>query len=274
MAAVYPAGPAPMMMTSRMSDKSISLDEGCAPDGMQSDSSAGGWGRETGDRAMVQMRGEPGAVRRGGGASRCRRGISPRGVTREIGGAIGNAGACIRSLETRGSMGDTSTMRPPTLPLRRALVLATVAAALALPIHATPAPAAVSLPTNFVDDTLVTGINLPTSMAFLPDGRLLFTEQYTGNVRMVVNGHIASTDPVYIVPSMNVGGYERGLEGIAVDPAWPTRPYVYLCYTRQGGTIRIERYTATGDLANASGENLVLGSPLTLIGDIPDQYPT
>lgn len=165
-------------------------------------------------------------------------------------------------------------MRPPTLPLRRALVLATVAAALALPTHATPAPAAVSLPTNFVDDTLVTGINLPTSMAFLPDGRLLFTEQYTGNVRMVVNGHIASTDPVYIVPSMNVGGYERGLEGIAVDPAWPTRPYVYLCYTRQGGTIRIERYTATGDLANASGENLVLGSPLTLIGDIPDQNPT
>ena len=149
-----------------------------------------------------------------------------------------------------------------------------MALALLVSTRIPPAVAAVSLPANFVDDTLITGINLPTSMAFLPDGRLLFTEQYTANVRLVVNGHIASTDPIYTVGSVNVGGYERGLEGVAVDPAWPARPYVYLCYTQQGGTIQIVRYTATGDLANPSGENLTLGTPLVLIGDIPDQNPT
>src|SRR5204862_4754333 len=65
-------------------------------------------------------------------------------------------------------------------------------------------------------------------------------------------------------------GYERGVEGIAVDPAWPASPYRYVCYTRNDGTIHIERLTGSGDLANPAGQNLSLSNPLVLIGDIPD----
>ncbi len=167
-------------------------------------------------------------------------------------------------------------MRSPTAtgrPQFRRIALATVALALLVPTRVPTAAAAVSLPTGFVDDTLLTGLNLPTSMAFLPDGRLLFTEQYTANVRLVVNGHIASTDPIAAVGSVNVGGYERGLEGITVDPAWPTRPYIYLFYSHASGTLHLDRFTASGDLSDPNGENLTLGSPLVLIGDILDLTP-
>ena len=156
------------------------------------------------------------------------------------------------------------------MPFRRGVAL-WVAPWLALALVASAARA-VSLPDDFVDDPLVTGLDLPTSMAFLPDGRLLITEQFSGKIRMVVNGQIGSTDPIYTVTSLSVS-YEQGLEGIAVDKAWPAKPYVYICYTRSDNTIRLERYTASGDLSNPSSGNLSLASPLVLIGDIPDLNP-
>src|ERR1043165_7407837 len=136
-----------------------------------------------------------------------------------------------------------------------------------------PAAAAVGLPTDFMNEVLVSQLNTPTSLAFLPDGRALFTEQKTGYVRMVVNGHLAATDPEFVVPSVNTDGYERGLEGIAVDPGWPQRPYVYFHYTRLGGYFRIVRYTVTGDVADPLGGTLSFGAPLLLIDDITDSNP-
>src|SRR5258706_14266644 len=93
------------------------------------------------------------------------------------------------------------------------------------------AGAAVVLPTNFINETIVAGLDQPTSFAILPDQRVLVTEQVSGKVRLIVQGHIAGVDPVLVVPSINTTGGERGLQSIAVDPGWPGRPYVYLCYT-------------------------------------------
>src|SRR5688572_33459270 len=89
----------------------------------------------------------------------------------------------------------------------------------------------ISLPPNFVDDVLVSGLNQPNAMAFLPDGRLLFTELESGKIRMVVSDKLAMIDPVVVVDSVSTDGMERGLQGIAVDPRWPTYPYVYVCHT-------------------------------------------
>jgi glucose/arabinose dehydrogenase len=133
-----------------------------------------------------------------------------------------------------------------------------------------PVQAQVVVPDGFVDLTLVTGLAEPNSMAFLPDGRLLFTEQRTGRVRMVVGGtSIATHDPVLAVTQHSVGG-ERGLQGIAVDPGWPARPYVYVYYTHDGDQCWLVRFTGSGDLDNPLGHNLTLDSPLVLIDDIPD----
>jgi len=153
--------------------------------------------------------------------------------------------------------------------MARLAILAVLAVAwgLTAPAHAQPA-----LPTGFIDETVVSGLDQPNGMAFLPDGRILITEQYTGKIRLIVNGHVASTDPAVTVDSVNTAGAngERGLEGIAVDPRWPTFPYVYVAYTHIGARMSLARYTATGDISNANGENLVLGSKRTLIHNFYD----
>ncbi len=145
------------------------------------------------------------------------------------------------------------------------------AAAAAAAVATATARAAVQVPADFVNETVVGNLDEPNSFAFLPDGRVLLTEQRTGKVRMVVNGAIAATDPVLVVPSLQAVGYERGLQGIAVDPAWPSRPFVYLAYTRTGDRFRIVRYTAGGDLSDPNGGNITLGTPLLLMDDILDE---
>lgn len=133
-----------------------------------------------------------------------------------------------------------------------------------------PGLASVRLPNDFINEVIVNGLAEPTSFAFLPDGRVLLIEQRTGKVRLVVNGHLSSTDPVLVPPQVNADAYERGLEGITVDPRWPARPYVYLYYTRTGSAGRLVRYTASGDLINPLGQNLSLSTPLLLMDDIRD----
>jgi len=151
--------------------------------------------------------------------------------------------------------------------------LSSAGLAILFALVAIPAHAAVQLPSQFINETVVGGLAEPNSMAFLPDGRLLFTEQRNGKVRMVVNGHIAVTDPMVVVPSLNATGYERGLQGIAVDPRWPASPYVYVFYNRVGGKNRLTRFTAGGDVTDPSGEHVTLGSPLLLLDDVPDNSP-
>jgi len=125
-----------------------------------------------------------------------------------------------------------------------------------------------AVPANFVDETVAPGFSVPTGFGFLPDGRLLVTEQRTGNVRMAVGG-VASA-PILTVPSLNGSANERGLLSIAIDPGWPQRPYVYLFYTRIGNLMRLVRYTASGDLTNAGSTNLTLASPYLILDDLTD----
>ena len=141
--------------------------------------------------------------------------------------------------------------------------------ALALP-GTRSALAAVQLAPNFANEVLLSGLNMPTSLAFLPDGRVLLTEQKSSKVRLFVNGHLAVTDPVLVPPNVRADAYERGLLGIAVDPAWPARPFIYVYYSRMGGFCRLIRFKGIGDLADPLGENLIFSNSLTLIDNIPD----
>ena len=163
---------------------------------------------------------------------------------------------------------------PTAPPVRRSRApFAAIAALLAIGGGAHRAGAQVALPTGFRDSVVATSLNLPTSLAFTPDGRLLFVEQTTGRIRLIVGGALSATDPVGTVDSVNVNGNERGLLGIAVDPAWPTRPYVYVHCTHGGGnTIRISRYELQGDLAGtgAGALTVVAGSRRDILAGIPD----
>src|SRR5262245_4812402 len=72
------------------------------------------------------------------------------------------------------------------------------------------------------------GLNQPTSMAFIGSNDLLVLEKATGKVQRVVNGSIQSTPLDLAVNS----GSERGLLGIALDPAFGANGFVYLYWTQ------------------------------------------
>jgi len=126
------------------------------------------------------------------------------------------------------------------------------------------------MPTGFTDEILYTGLSQPASFDFLPDGRILIVEQKTFRVRVVAGGALFA-NPLLTVPDVNGAGNEQGLLGIAVDPGWPARPYVYLYFDHTpGSVIYLVRYKVSGSLSDPSSTNLTFGSRMNLIVDIPD----
>jgi glucose/arabinose dehydrogenase len=137
------------------------------------------------------------------------------------------------------------------------------------------ANAAVAVPTGFVDQVIVSsGLDQPRAFATLPDGRMLVVEQRSGKVHLIVGNHIASTDPVYTVLDVNPNGYERGVQGIAVDPLFPARPYVYFFYDSFDLNMHLMRCTVGGTINTPTGESLTFGSERQIINDLPHSYPS
>lgn len=120
-----------------------------------------------------------------------------------------------------------------------------------------------SVPSGFVDSTVVTGLDKPTQMAFTPDGRLLVAEQ-GGKLRVVKNGALLSTPAISL--TVNKAG-ERGFSGVVADPDFANNNYIYLYYTRYSGAVahnRLSRFTMSGDTTALSTEKVLLDlDPLT-----------
>jgi len=74
---------------------------------------------------------------------------------------------------------------------------------------------------------VVTGLVTPTSMAFLGANDLLILEKISGRVKRVTDGAVVGAVLDLAVNSAS----ERGLLGIALHPAFPTAPFVYLYWT-------------------------------------------
>jgi len=129
-----------------------------------------------------------------------------------------------------------------------------------------------NLPDGFGLETMVAGpfIGYPVGFTFLPDGRTLIVEKETGNVRIAAVG--AGTSVVATTIPGVAGDGERGLLGIAVDPAWPARPYIYLMATYTGGWMRVTMHTVAGDLTEPTSTNLSFVSTYMLL-QIVDIFP-
>src|ERR1043165_9458480 len=87
-----------------------------------------------------------------------------------------------------------------------------------------------TLPANFQRVTVATGLNTPTAMEFTPDGRILICQK-GGQLRVYKSGSLLATPAITL--SVNTAG-ERGLIGVAVDPAFTTNNFVYLYYSTSG----------------------------------------
>lgn len=124
-----------------------------------------------------------------------------------------------------------------------------------------PATGAATLPAGFTESPVATGLQDPTTMAFAPDGRIFVAEQ-AGKLRIIENETLLSTPAVDLSGRIDSTG-ERGLLGVAFDPAFSQNHYVYLYYTmRETASApthnRVVRFTASGDRLLLSSEKLLL----------------
>ncbi len=83
----------------------------------------------------------------------------------------------------------------------------------------------------------VTGLEIPWSLVFLPDGRALVSER-PGRIRLIDHGTL-KPDPVANFDVVRDG--EGGLLGLALDPNYPKRPYLYAMMTVDKGSDRVDR---------------------------------
>jgi glucose/arabinose dehydrogenase len=123
---------------------------------------------------------------------------------------------------------------------------------IALSVLAVGPVSGATLPPGFSETLVAGGLTAPTAMAIAPDGRIFVCEQ-GGALRVIKNGTLLAT-PFTSVTVSSVG--ERGLLGIAFDPAFAINGYVYIYYTATTPTIhnRVSRFTAAGDVAVPGSE--------------------
>src|SRR6185295_9768471 len=108
--------------------------------------------------------------------------------------------------------------------------------------------------TKFGVQVIATGLEIPWSLAFAPDGRLFITER-PGRVRIYANGQLQS-DPALVLTDVYTTG-ESGVLGLALDPAFATNRFVYLTYTATGPNGPVARLVRFREAGNHLGEPAV-----------------
>ena len=122
---------------------------------------------------------------------------------------------------------------------------------------------------------LASGLDQPTAVAWTPDGRMLVTEK-AGRLRLVnARGALAPAPLLDLRKEVNAHA-DRGLLGVAVDPAFASNGYVYVVHTQEHApadfagpkTSRLLRLTLSGDAVVA--RKTVLGSVAGRAARAPD----
>lgn len=116
----------------------------------------------------------------------------------------------------------------------------------------TPVPSA-----GFRDDPVITGLTLPTTIRFAPNGDIFVSEK-SGLIKRYTSLSDTIPDITANLQTEVYNYFDRGLLGLAVDPHYPQRPYLYALYSRDapiGGT------TPTWGSTTNGGNDTCKGSP-------------
>ena len=146
------------------------------------------------------------------------------------------------------------------------------------------------LPPGFQQSTAFKGLTQPVSVRFASDGRVFVAEK-AGLIKVFAS-LTATTPTVFADLRTKVySAYDHGLLGMALDPSFPTKPYIYVLYTLDapiGGTppvwndncptppgASIDGCVVSGRLSRltASG-NVMTGPEKVLITDWCQQFTT
>jgi aldose sugar dehydrogenase len=97
--------------------------------------------------------------------------------------------------------------------------------------------------TNFKVETVISGLEVPWSIVWAPDGRMLITER-TGRVRVASNGQLQAA-PFYTVTDVEQSG-ESGLMGLTLHPQFSSNHFLYLSYAYARDKVRVVRFREDG----------------------------
>jgi quinoprotein glucose dehydrogenase len=129
-----------------------------------------------------------------------------------------------------------------------------------------PAPAETFLPAppGVTVQTWLSGLEAVWSMQFASDGRLFLTEK-PGRIRVVDRGGTLQPAPWATVTVVPAGG-EGGLMGLALHPAFPREPWVYVMYTTIANGARVNRVSRFREVngRGAAEETLLDSLPAAL----------
>ena len=98
--------------------------------------------------------------------------------------------------------------------------------------------------TQFKIEKVAGGLEVPWSIVWAPDARMIFTER-PGRVRVIENGTL-KPQPLYVVPDVEQSG-ESGLMSVALHPQFSSNRFLYLsyAYTKGGVLVRVVRFRET-----------------------------
>ena len=112
---------------------------------------------------------------------------------------------------------------------------------------------------------MISGLDKPWDIAWLPNGTVLVTER-PGPLNVYVDG--VDAQPFTVAPSDLVASGEGGMMGLEVDPDFALNGYVYVCMASNldGDTdVRLVRYT----LETPNGDGVVNGSRTDIVKGMP-----
>lgn len=135
------------------------------------------------------------------------------------------------------------------------------------------AATAATVPPGFTDEQVLR-VGAPTALAFLPDGRMLVATQ--GGV-LKLRGSGGAVSDALVLGGRVCTNSERGLLGVAVDPAFAANRFIYVYYTHDntggcptrstaGPVNRVARYVL-GDDGVARGEVVLIDNILSFAGN-------
>jgi glucose/arabinose dehydrogenase len=99
---------------------------------------------------------------------------------------------------------------------------------------------------QFRVETVAGNLQVPWSISFAPDGRIIFTER-PGRVRVIEQGRLRP-EPLAIISDVESRS-ESGLMGLTLHPQFASNHFLYLAYaynSNDGQRVRVVRFRETG----------------------------
>lgn len=134
-------------------------------------------------------------------------------------------------------------------------------------------PGAAGAPPDFVVENAApgAGFDVPTAIAFFPDGRLLVTEK-AGRAWVIHDG-VKVTTPMWDARPEVLDNGDRGLVGVAVDPHYALNHFVYFAYVVDpdsdgvddddvafGRVVRFRTSAADSDRVDPASRTVLIGT--------------